>query len=433
MRRRLVPLLPALAFAISCVPLKGDYSEFAGKRGRDGTVTRTESKTFAQGTYRGSLRNGFPHDEGTFTFSNGTTYEGEFRDGRFHGQGKLTFADARVVEGSFVNDREDVVTLTQPDGSVFSGPVVGGKPAGQGVLTLGDQSKVVGKFDANGVRGTGLLTDSQGVPRYAGPFRGTKPSGSGFCASGPCVMEDGRDVTLDARADAARNDAARGVDREFESLRSADVKSHSDALARIAGQRDSATARLQSHAGPGRNDECYCHIVSLCGGIVIEERVEAPANLSDAQRRAWWARHHARKKEAKRIADLRAKQKRLECRQRYAKYLGIKDDPDYRQKLARIESEVQSSLGRLQADERREAARHAEHQRALEAKRKQRLADAAEMRRRADEAAAKLEREAQRKKDEMKAKCGEEGYRRAHPCACAVSLGRPLTGTACEA
>lgn len=426
MKRQMLFMISMLIIFSGCVPLRGDYSEFSSRAAGNGEVVYiTKPMTFAQGTYQGGLLRGFPHEKGTFRFWNGTVYEGEFRNGKFHGKGRMALADSSIVEGSFVDDRENDVTLTRPDGSVFSGQVSRGKPAGKGVLRLADRSSIVGNFTPAGATGTGLLLDAQGRPSYAGPFNGTIPSGEGVCAQGICTMEQGRDVTQTSRAKTARQNAQDKVNNEVDSELANENKKHAETMEQIDNQQNAAESKLAGYAGPKDGEPCYCYVVRPCIYLEIAENVEAPRDLSDSERRAWWKRHYAREEEAKRIAELRKEQERMQCRHQYADYLGIREDPDYQQKLAQIKSEVQSSVAKLETAKRQEAARHEQHKRSVEAQRQKRLADAAEMRRLAAEAAAKLEREAKEKMERLKASCSDPKVRRANPCRCSVALDEP--------
>ena len=62
-----------------------------------------EELRFADGRYRGSLRNGEPHGQGVMLLDNGDRYVGEFRNGAFHGTGRYEWADGSVHEGEFRN------------------------------------------------------------------------------------------------------------------------------------------------------------------------------------------------------------------------------------------------------------------------------------------------------------------------------------------
>lgn len=419
-RTKTILLSVILVTLSACVPMRGDYSEFANRPNQETQdATHTESKNYAQGSYRGELRNGFPHGKGIFSFWNGTVYQGQFQDGRFHGTGRMTYNDSSVIEGTFLNDREHQVTLTKPDGSVFSGQVVGGKPAGEGILRLSDNSRIVGNFEGDRVKGTGLVIDGKGVPRYAGPIEENRPHGQGICSDGFCEMAKGQNITASSQERAAQEIAVRQVADELNSELSDETERHKNATGQIESQRDAAEARFESHAGPKYGETCYCRLRG-CMHLVVEESVSAPAGLSDEERIAWWERHRAREEQSKKIAELRQAKERLECKQRYAGWLGISQDPDYLQKLTRLEADMKSTVDRLESERRAEEQRHADHRRKLEAQHQKRLADEAELRRLAAEARAKLVKEQQDRMDRLKANCSEPSYRRSNPCKCSV-------------
>lgn len=426
----------------ACVPLAGNYSEFASRTppSQKGQ-SHVSDKQFAQGRYTGNLLDGFPHGEGSFRFWNGTTYEGSFHKGMFHGDGIMRYGDGTVVRGSFANDREQFVTLSRPDGAVFDGRVLRGRPAGNGTLTLANNTLIRGKFDGFAVQGNALLADAQGKVVYAGKFKGTTPHGEGICLSGECRRENGKDVTAQARETSAEQLALHTVNSDIDSQLTTENRRHTETVARLDTERKTVMEQYQRQAGPERSDSCYCSIVHSpmgCSGIVLRtgEDPQPPNGLSETQRMAWWERHRAREKEEKRLRELRQEQQRLQCRQRFADYLGIREDPDFQQKLARLQSDTQNTTARLDAAKRDEMARNAQHQRALEQERQQRLADKAEMKRRADQAAADLKRAADQRMHELKNQCAAAEFRRINPCKCTVALGGSLKdapGAACEA
>ena len=86
-----------------------------------------EEVRYENGVYRGSMRNGLKHGQGTYTWNTGQTftgrwandcmrgrgvyrwpdgrsYEGLFRDDKMHGHGKYSFGDGSYFEGAFAND-----------------------------------------------------------------------------------------------------------------------------------------------------------------------------------------------------------------------------------------------------------------------------------------------------------------------------------------
>ena len=74
--------------------------------------------------YKGDVKNGKPHGQGTETLSDGRKYEGEWKDGERNGQG----------------------TGSSTDGEKYSGEWKDGKKYGQGTLTYPERDKFLGEF-----------------------------------------------------------------------------------------------------------------------------------------------------------------------------------------------------------------------------------------------------------------------------------------------
>ena len=55
--------------------------------------------------YVGSVINGLPNGQGTFTHPDGSEYVGEWKDGAYDGQGTLTLPDGREMCGLWRNDK----------------------------------------------------------------------------------------------------------------------------------------------------------------------------------------------------------------------------------------------------------------------------------------------------------------------------------------
>lgn len=122
------------------------------------------------GWYKGELKDGIPHGNGTFTAANGATYVGEFKDGIGEGTGQINFPDGSKYTGqvkNYVRDGQGEIkyksgasytgtftngyvtgtgTIIWPDGTTYTGEVVSGKPDGAGKLTSKDGIVTVGTF-----------------------------------------------------------------------------------------------------------------------------------------------------------------------------------------------------------------------------------------------------------------------------------------------
>jgi len=55
------------------------------------------------GTYRGDLKNGVPHGEGTWSNSLGEKYEGDWENGKWHGSGIYTYPNGTVEKSMWLN------------------------------------------------------------------------------------------------------------------------------------------------------------------------------------------------------------------------------------------------------------------------------------------------------------------------------------------
>ena len=65
----------------------------------------TKEIIFENGSkYKGEMKYGKIHGEGTATYSSGNKYVGEWKDGKMHGQGTYTYADGTVKKGLWEND-----------------------------------------------------------------------------------------------------------------------------------------------------------------------------------------------------------------------------------------------------------------------------------------------------------------------------------------
>lgn len=429
-------LLPML---FSCVPFAGDYSEFSNNKNilekENGYVT---DKVYAQGTYTGTIKNGFPDGKGVFKFSNGTLYEGQFKQGKFNGLGEMYFKDGRAVIGTFYQDKESNVTLTRKDGVIFRGKVERGMPTGNGVLTLTDNSTVTGKLDGFSTKGLALLADTNGKAKYAGSFKDLKPHGEGFCEGKPCDMQNGQNVSADKDKQRAQVAARKDVNTEIDERLNKENSQFKSAIAKITKERESEINRLDGLEGPKSGEPCYCYVgIPRC--LIVksnDDQPQPPDGLTHAQREAWWARERARKKEEERVQELKTKELRLQCAHRYADFMGLKQDPNYYQKLQTVRAEVANATSRLDASKRALEQTNASINRELEAERKQRLADQVEMQRRQQAHLEQMQRAREQQKEKLKGQCSAEKFRSANPCKCTVALGgslKDMKGSACEA
>jgi len=74
------------------------------------------------GTYTGSLKNGLPDGQGTWSEPEGKSYVGEFVEGKITGRGTMVFPGGEQYKGDFVNGKaHGYGIMTHPDGREVSG------------------------------------------------------------------------------------------------------------------------------------------------------------------------------------------------------------------------------------------------------------------------------------------------------------------------
>ena len=145
------------------------------------------SKTFSNGSYKGELKDGFPHGNGTLTYSNGNKYVGEFRYNTLNGKGTLTYSNGNKYVGEFKdNALNGKGTMTYADGGKYIGEFKDGDRHGNGTMTYPNGDKYSGSFDMgwneqitiyNGfAKGVYNYADGR---KYEGEIRHKSPHGKG--------------------------------------------------------------------------------------------------------------------------------------------------------------------------------------------------------------------------------------------------------------
>ena len=159
------------------------------------------SKTFSNGSYKGELKDGFPHGNGTLTYSDGNKYVGEFRYNTLNGKGTLTYSNGNKYVGEFKDSAlNGKGTMTYTDGREYVGEFKNGKENGQGTMTydreyVGEFNPVLVSYKHAGewknakADGTGTLTYASGV-KYVGDFVGGFYRGS-FHGKGTLTYPNG--------------------------------------------------------------------------------------------------------------------------------------------------------------------------------------------------------------------------------------------------
>ena len=118
-------------------------------------------------TYRGSVRNGDRHGEGTYTWTDGDVYTGAWVDGSRTGEGTFTWASSGdVYTGTFVDGAlTGEGTFTWTNGDVYTGAWVDGSRTGEGTLTWATGDVYTGTF-VDGIASGGLSAGE--IPYFVG-------------------------------------------------------------------------------------------------------------------------------------------------------------------------------------------------------------------------------------------------------------------------
>ena len=131
------------------------------------------------GKYRGEVKDGEAHGQGTFIFPDGSSASGIFKNDRLNGKGTRIYYDGGKYTGEFKNNiRDGHGTYLIPDGTNYVGEWKNGKPNGQGTRTYNDGSKYVGEFKDSLRNGQGTFTNVDGE-EYSGEWKNEIPNGKG--------------------------------------------------------------------------------------------------------------------------------------------------------------------------------------------------------------------------------------------------------------
>ncbi len=139
------------------------------------------------GTYKGDLRDGLLHGQGSIDWPNGTSYRGEFRSGQMHGFGIFTHANGGRYEGDFAHGLfHGTGRYSQASGSTYVGRYENGDFR-EGKLEAADGTEAHGSFQHFQLHGRGQVT----VPGQ-GTWIGTYESGQ-LVGIGEFKGEDGQE------------------------------------------------------------------------------------------------------------------------------------------------------------------------------------------------------------------------------------------------
>jgi hypothetical protein len=143
------------------------------KNGTTGKLDREEKKTnispapshekvgtipFANGFYKGELRDNIMEGQGVFTFNDGRIYKGNFHQGRIEGKGQLKGIDGSLYQGNFLQGKmHGKGVMIWKDGSKYEGPFTGGLMNGVGIFTWPNGDRFKGLFEKGKRTDQGLI------------------------------------------------------------------------------------------------------------------------------------------------------------------------------------------------------------------------------------------------------------------------------------
>lgn len=400
----------ALAAFCVCVPFAcvtfGSGKDLAiprdPKRGVQST-TRDPVK-FPEGSYTGPLRDGYPHGQGRFEYIDGSVYEGAFEMGKRHGAGRTTYSNGRVVTASYERDADPTSGKIQyPQGPVYEGSIKASAPSGDGTLTRPDGVSIMGPFNGDTVNGFGVYSAPNRDP-FWGPLANGVPNGQGVCGEALCNMRNGKDETKSFIEDLAKKRTDQALTRDTDAALEKLEKRHKEETDKTSSALVGTQRINQRLYGP--DDECACHLGKPCIGLASsewDERTRACNKMLDHREAdACRAKVYEEKKQAEIERKREREEEKRRCREQYAKWLSLKDDPAA---LAR-EREEGRAFERLLARElvdAREAYKKARTE--LEERRRQQLADEEERKRVRAKIDADIKAERERELDRLKKRC----------------------------
>lgn len=416
-RVRLLALLVALAPA-ACVTFGSGHDLAIPKDPKKGVVTKVSAARFPDGTYTGTLRDGYPHGEGRFDYDNGITYEGTFEMGQRQGEGRTVYPSGRVVTGTFKHDADPTTGKIQyPRGPVYEGGIRASSPNGDGVLTRPDGTTLQGSFKGDTVNGFGVYS-VRGSEPYWGPLTNGVPNGQGVCGEALCTMQNGSDRTKAVVDDQAKQRTDKALTRETDDALEALDKRHKVEADRASGALRDTQSRGQRLLGP--DNRCACTLgTKPC--IILKDNSEWNARrsacakiLDSTESRACFEKASHDEK----VADIENKkaaaEEKRQCRSDYAQWLGIKDDPAA---LAREREASREQERKLERELVEEKAAYAKSRTELEERRKQQLADGEERKRVRAKVDADIKAERDKELERLKKLCSGRALSGAD-CAC---------------
>jgi len=118
--------------------------------------------------YKGAIRFGKPHGQGTYTWADGTIYFGSFDTGVPHGFGKKTYVDGSVYEGEWWDGlKHGKGAYSFICGDEFFGEFYEDKMEGEGTILFGSGESYSGFWKNSQPDGYGIFSRNDGS-HYAG-------------------------------------------------------------------------------------------------------------------------------------------------------------------------------------------------------------------------------------------------------------------------
>jgi len=147
------------------------------------SIMKTQS--FSNGSYKGELKDGFPHGKGTMTYASGDKYVGEWKDNYLNGKGTYTFPDGGKYVGEFKNHKHNGKgTMTYSSGDKYLGEFKNHKRHGKGTYTYSNGDKYEGGLKDDWIHGEGTFTFVNGDKLMVEVKTGQKTNGTYTYADG---------------------------------------------------------------------------------------------------------------------------------------------------------------------------------------------------------------------------------------------------------
>lgn len=387
-------------------------------------ITRDGWITLPGFRYKGELRNGLPHGRGEIEYRNGVRVQGTFESGKATGHATLTVPNWGRIEGIFTNGVLQRGDAYLQDGSQYTGQFRGWQFHGSGLLYRpGSGEWIQGEFSGGVPHGPATLYHPQSGRYTVATFERGAAEGRVIHvgAGAPAVryLEDGRDVTADARP----REAAAALARE--------ARERAQHEAAAAAQRAPEVERLRAETARLRDlktdrgiqafnaacDDCSYGLRASRApdGSISVSRVPACIIVSDPNDRRTPAEIEA----ARRAAEQRIQAQARACRA----WANDFNDPSMPARLREIEARYRAEAARLDEAVRRRQADEAAAARYEAELRARRYSEA--VRRRAAEAEARdwaAAREAESRIANQRAACS----RAPENCRCRI-LRPPAT------